>query len=103
MALSRNLNIMTDAFLDGITGAALFGKLKLPGSPTVFVDARSPEEAYPEYDALLNAEIRAGAPQEPIITFLLGAYGFLLTATTTILFLQGFHAWGFDLDIKVLL
>jgi hypothetical protein len=55
MAASRIQNIMTDSFLDGITGAALFGKLRIPGAPTVLVDEGSPVEAYPEYDALLNA------------------------------------------------
>ncbi len=54
MAASRILNIMTDSFLDGITGAALFGKAQRPGAPTVLVDTRSPEEAYPEYGALLE-------------------------------------------------
>ncbi len=55
MAASKIFDIMTDSFFDGITGAALFGKLRIPGSPTVLVDTRSPEEACPEYDALLNA------------------------------------------------
>jgi hypothetical protein len=50
---------MTDSFLDGITGAALFGKLRIPGAPTVLVDERSPEKAYPEYDFLLNTATRA--------------------------------------------
>lgn len=58
MAASRIQNIMTDSFLDGITGAALFGKLRIPGAPTVLVDERSPDEAYLEYDALVNAGIR---------------------------------------------
>jgi hypothetical protein len=61
MAASRIFDIVTDSFCDGITGAALFGKLRLPGSPSVLVDTRSPEEAYPEYDALLNAvKVRPG-------------------------------------------
>jgi hypothetical protein len=51
MAVSRNLDIMIDSFLDGITGAALFGKVRLPGAPTVLVDTRSPEVAYPRVDA----------------------------------------------------
>jgi hypothetical protein len=63
MAASRIQNIMTDSFLDGITGAALFGKLRIPGAPTVLVDERSPEEAYPEYDALLN--VASGAAARP--------------------------------------
>jgi len=40
--------------------------------------------------------------QRRIITFLLSAYGFLVAATMAIFFLQGFHAWGFALDLKVL-
>jgi hypothetical protein len=51
MAVSRNLDIMIDSFLDGITGAGLFGTLRLPGAPTVLVDTRSPEAAYPRVDA----------------------------------------------------
>jgi len=61
MATSRILGIMTDSFLDGITGAALFGKLRRPGAPTVLVNTRSPEEAYPEYDALLTTSFRSRA------------------------------------------
>jgi hypothetical protein len=38
MAASKSIDIMTDAFLDAVTGAALFGKVRLPGSPTVFYD-----------------------------------------------------------------
>jgi hypothetical protein len=41
--------------------------------------------------------------QQQIITFLLWAYGLLLAATMTILFLQGFHAWNFNLDTKLLM
>jgi len=40
--------------------------------------------------------------QGRIITFLLWAYGSLLVAAMTIFFLQGFHAWGFTLDLKIL-
>ncbi|MFZ1086388.1 MAG: sugar transferase [Terracidiphilus sp.] len=54
MAASRIQNIMIDSFLDGITGAAFFGKLRIPGAPTVLVDERSPDEAYPEYDAAIS-------------------------------------------------
>jgi hypothetical protein len=32
---------MIDSFLDGITGAAFFGRLRRPGSPTAFADFRS--------------------------------------------------------------
>ena len=59
MAASRIQDIMIDSFLDGITGGALFGKLRIPGAPTVLVDERSTGEACPEYDALLNAATHA--------------------------------------------
>ncbi|MGA7340717.1 MAG: hypothetical protein WBE72_23450 [Terracidiphilus sp.] len=36
--------------------------------------------------------------QQQIVTFLLWAYGFLLAATVTIIFFQGFHFKGFALD-----
>jgi hypothetical protein len=64
MAKSRILDIMSDAFLDGITGAALFGNARLPGSPTVLVDTRSPEEACPEYVALLTEGLLGEKPIE---------------------------------------
>jgi hypothetical protein len=51
---SKLAGISLDAFFDGITGAALFGKLTLPGSPTKLIDSRSPAEAQPDYDALLK-------------------------------------------------
>jgi hypothetical protein len=40
--------------------------------------------------------------QQQIVTFLLWAYGFLLVATTTILFFQGFRLRGFALDPALL-
>jgi hypothetical protein len=36
--------------------------------------------------------------KQDIVTFLLRAYGFLLIATTSLIFLQGFHFMGFTLD-----
>jgi hypothetical protein len=44
MTVSRNTSIVLKAFFDGITGAALFGKLRIPGSPTQFIDSRTAEE-----------------------------------------------------------
>jgi len=41
--------------------------------------------------------------QSQIEPFLLWAYGLFSAATFAIFFLQGFHTWGFQLDIKVLL
>jgi hypothetical protein len=38
-----NLNYI-EAFLDGVTGAGLFGKLRWPGAPTELIDSRSVEE-----------------------------------------------------------
>jgi hypothetical protein len=40
--------------------------------------------------------------QQQIVIFLLRAYGFLLVATMAIFFLQGFHVWGFTLEISLL-
>jgi len=40
--------------------------------------------------------------QRNILNFLLAAYGYLLVVTTAILFLQGFRAWGFQLDGSLL-
>jgi hypothetical protein len=36
MAKMTMADIVTESFLDGITAAALFGKLRRPGAPTVF-------------------------------------------------------------------
>jgi len=55
-----------------------------------------------DWIAAVTAE-RSLTLQERVVTFLLYAYGFLLAATMTIVFLQGFHVWGFVLDQKVLL
>jgi hypothetical protein len=41
--------------------------------------------------------------QSQIVPFLLWAYGLFSAATFAIFFFQGFHAWGFQLDLKVLL
>jgi hypothetical protein len=32
------------AFMQGVTGAGLFGRLRRPGAPTEFIDSRSVEE-----------------------------------------------------------
>jgi hypothetical protein len=37
-------NSIFEAFLDGVTGAGLFGKLRWPGAPTELIDSRSVEE-----------------------------------------------------------
>jgi len=52
----KNLDILPDSFLDGITGTALFGKLRRPGAPTELVDSRSPDEANIEFCTLLCSE-----------------------------------------------
>jgi len=39
--MNRNAAIPIDAFLDGFTGAGLFGRLRHPGAPTEFVDSRT--------------------------------------------------------------
>ena len=33
--------VWLEAFLDGVTGAGLFGRLSWPGSPTEFIDSRT--------------------------------------------------------------
>src|SRR5260370_8137403 len=40
----RKTRIGLEAFLDGFTGAGLFGRLRQPGAPTEIFDSRSVEE-----------------------------------------------------------
>lgn len=42
--MSRVRTIALESFLDGITFAGLFGKLRWSGAPTEFVDSRSIDE-----------------------------------------------------------
>jgi hypothetical protein len=42
--MKRTTEIAIDSFLDGFTGAGLFGRLRRPGAPTEFVDSRTLEE-----------------------------------------------------------
>jgi lipopolysaccharide/colanic/teichoic acid biosynthesis glycosyltransferase len=42
--MASKLPLLFDAFMDGFTGAGLFGRLRRPGAPTEFVDSRSLEE-----------------------------------------------------------
>ncbi len=42
--MKRTAEIAVDAFLDGFTGAGLFGRLRRPGAPTEFVDSRTLKE-----------------------------------------------------------
>ena len=35
---------LIDAFLDGVTGAGLFARLRWPGAPTELIDSRSPTQ-----------------------------------------------------------
>lgn len=44
MLSQRKLNIFLEAFLDGCTGAALFGRLRIPGSPQELIDSRTVEQ-----------------------------------------------------------
>jgi DNA-binding NtrC family response regulator len=66
MAVSRNLDIMIDSFLDGITGAALFGKLRRPSAPTVLFDSRSLGEALPEYLEMLSKSTRRNGMRDSL-------------------------------------
>jgi hypothetical protein len=52
---SRVTAILSESFLDGLTGAGLFGRLRRPGAPTEFVDSRSLEEIYTSGEILANA------------------------------------------------
>jgi hypothetical protein len=38
------MSIFLEAFLDGVTGAGLFGKLRRPGAPTELIDSGTVEE-----------------------------------------------------------
>jgi len=40
----RGHSIFLNAFLDNLSGAALFGKLRRPGAPMEMIDSRSVEE-----------------------------------------------------------
>lgn len=42
--MSLRGSIFVEAFLDGFTGAGLFGRLTRPGAATEYVDARSLEQ-----------------------------------------------------------
>jgi hypothetical protein len=44
MRNSRIASIVADSFLDGLTGAALFGRLRIPGAPATLFDLRTPTE-----------------------------------------------------------
>jgi hypothetical protein len=55
-----------DAFLDGVTGAGLFGKLNWPGAPTELVDTRKSSDFGPK---LAAKELRIS--QRPTVTALL--------------------------------
>ena len=54
------------AFMQGMTGAGLFGKLRRPGAPTEFIDSRTVDEylASGEFDRTL-ALYRAYVPERP--------------------------------------
>jgi len=76
---------MIDSFLDGITGAALFGKLQRPGAPTVFFEAEVPN--------LFSERSSLGLlpkPKRRTASFIFGA-----VITGGILALL-FFAWKFD-------
>jgi hypothetical protein len=40
LPMAKLRDIVIDAFLDGFTGAGLFGRLRRPGAPTEYVDSR---------------------------------------------------------------
>lgn len=57
----------------------------------------TPKEFIEREEALSNIAMR-----ERAVTFLFMAYGGLLASTVTIIFLQGFHLWKFNLDSEFL-
>jgi hypothetical protein len=42
--MQSRLTVMFDAFLDNLSGVALFGKLRWPGAPTEMIDSRTVQE-----------------------------------------------------------
>ncbi len=58
MSIRSNFNF--EAFLDGLTGAGLLGKLRWPGAPTHMIDPieHSDEEIAAVAASLLNSQAR---------------------------------------------
>jgi hypothetical protein len=80
MAVSRTLDIMTDSFLDGVTGAAFFGKLRRPGAPTAFADLSSARSA--EFSLQVDIERVAEQDRDSLRRSMLGIE-FLLHSLAT--------------------
>jgi hypothetical protein len=74
--MAKLRSIVVDAFLDGFTGAGLFGKLRRPGAPTEYVDSRDLTElkASGEFDAMLR-RYKGATFAEGATTLLTGAKG----------------------------
>jgi hypothetical protein len=64
------------------------------------IQVKKSQEEVPVKDWVTEANL---GQQDRIISFLLGAYGFLLVTTVVIIFFQGFKAWGFVLDHSLLM
>lgn len=59
----------------------------------VATESLTPKEFIEREQALSNITLR-----QMVVQFLNRAYGGLLISTVTLIFLQGFHLWGFELD-----
>ena len=66
---------------------------KLEGLSREPSQSLTPKEFIEREEALSNIAMR-----ERAVTFLFTAYGGLLASTVIIIFLQGFHLWGFNLE-----
>jgi hypothetical protein len=55
------------AFMGGVTGAGLFGKLRRPGAPTEFIDSRTVEDylAGGEFEETLQLWLRGACEGKP--------------------------------------
>ena len=62
--MKRTTEIAIDSFLDGFTGAGLFGRLRRPGAPTEFVDSRSVQEI-PDKETAIDATSTIRGPLKP--------------------------------------
>jgi len=63
--MSSESRFRLDAFLDGVTGAGLFGWLRRPGAPTEFIDSGEQQVAG-QYQALAPLALPVVAPLAPV-------------------------------------
>src|SRR5580658_4672997 len=60
MSRRKGLGIAIDAFYDNFTCAALFGKLRLPGSPEEIIDPRPVREFWVDELQQILSEVKKG-------------------------------------------